>query len=136
MNIKLLVGAAALALSVPPAITLAPAAGSNVPITITNLAQNPFGWPRPTNQLGGTRLIFNVAAEPLSGKFKTGKQTATTKLSSLLPTPGVYRTEPYACIAVVPGTNADDRCLVRPGESDPAMLAIKPELRFIPLNSK
>lgn len=50
--------------------------------------------------------------------------------------PGVYRTEPYACIVVVPDKCPDDRSVVPPSERGSAMPVIKPELRFTPLRSK
>ncbi len=47
--------------------------------------------------------------------------------------PGVYRTEPYGCIVVVPGPHPDDRCLHNPGDGRFSMPIIRPELRFVPL---
>ncbi len=52
------------------------------------------------------------------------------------PKPGVYRTEPYACIVVVPGKHPDDRSVVKPGDPGPPMPVVRPELRFIPFRPK
>jgi hypothetical protein len=46
--------------------------------------------------------------------------------------PGVYKTEPYSCIVVVPGPHLDDRFVVRPGTTNFPMPVVKPGLRFIP----
>jgi hypothetical protein len=55
---------------------------------------------------------------------------------TLFPVPGgVYRTEPYSCIVVVPGPHPDDRCIVNPGSGHYSMPIIKPDLRFIPKDS-
>ena len=56
--------------------------------------------------------------------------------SARFPVPGgVYRTEPYSCIVVVPGPHPDDRCIVNPGGGDYSMPIIEPDLRFIPKDS-
>ncbi len=49
--------------------------------------------------------------------------------------PGVYKTEPYSCIVVVPGAHLDDRCIINPGVGDIPMPIVKPDLRFIPWNA-
>jgi hypothetical protein len=49
------------------------------------------------------------------------------------PKPGVYRTEPFACIVIVPGGHPDEQSVVKPGDSDSTMPMIEPELRFVPL---
>ena len=45
---------------------------------------------------------------------------------------GVYKTEPYSCIVVVPGAHPDDRCIINPGGGDYSMPIVKPDLQFIP----
>ena len=50
--------------------------------------------------------------------------------------PGVYRTEPYACIVLVPERQADDCSVVKPTDRGSAMPVIKPDLRFIPMPGK
>jgi hypothetical protein len=46
--------------------------------------------------------------------------------------PGVYESEPYKCIVVVPGPQWDDRCLVSGGDPTAPMPVRKPELRLVP----
>ena len=53
-----------------------------------------------------------------------------------LPSPLVYRTEPYACIVVVPGSHPDDWWLITPGNRGSDMPVIRPELRFVPVPAK
>ena len=60
-------------------------------------------------------------------------QAARTKTPFASPVaPGVYRTFPYTCIVVVPGPHPDDACIVKPGNVDPSMPIVKPDLQFIP----
>jgi hypothetical protein len=49
------------------------------------------------------------------------------------PSPGVYKTEPYSCIVVVPGAGLDDCFLVNPGGGHSSMPTVQPELRLVPL---
>jgi hypothetical protein len=46
--------------------------------------------------------------------------------------PGIYLSEPYACIVVVPGAQADDGALIPPPEQVPPMPVVRPELRWVP----
>lgn len=52
--------------------------------------------------------------------------------------PGIYETEPYTCIVVVPGPLPDDKIIVGRGRPEgtnvfvPRMPMVQPELRFIP----
>jgi hypothetical protein len=47
--------------------------------------------------------------------------------------PGVYKTEPFACIVVVPGPQLDDPMIIQPPAGEFRMRTIVPDLRFIPL---
>jgi hypothetical protein len=62
--------------------------------------------------------------------------TSTNRHANDLPGPGVYRTEPFAGIVVVPGTNIDDRMIIGPLNSDEKMPILRPNLRFIPWGGK
>lgn len=53
-----------------------------------------------------------------------------------LPKPGVYRTTPFACIVIVPSNHFDDQIAVTPPENACPMPLLKPDLHFIPLDSK
>jgi hypothetical protein len=69
--------------------------------------------------------------------YWTPAQAGTVKsFSPVFPEPGVYRTEPFACIVIVPTKHIDDTIAVRHPEAGSAMPIIKPELHFIPIDSK
>jgi len=53
--------------------------------------------------------------------------------AAFVPKPGVYKTEPYAGIVIVPDKHPDDRAIVNVAQGDLGMPIIKPDLRFIPL---
>jgi hypothetical protein len=83
--------------------------------------------PQPGNNgFLGTNLYTGLAAPALS----------LNRTSPKLPMPGIYKTEPYACIVLVPESQADDRSVVKPTDRGSAMPVIKPELRFIPMPGK
>ena len=48
--------------------------------------------------------------------------------------PGVYKTEPFACIVVVPGSQLDDAILIQPPAGDFPMRTVTPDLRFVPIS--
>lgn len=50
--------------------------------------------------------------------------------------PGIYKTEPFTCIVVVPGSNSDDQMVIGPANPDQNMPIIPPHLRFVPLSRK
>lgn len=80
--------------------------------------------PPPVIHLG-TNLVFDpkVLAE-LKGK---GKVTLKAP-----PGPGLYRTEPYHCLVLVPGSHPDDKSIIKQGDAEPPMLKVEPELQFKP----
>lgn len=91
---------------------------------------------KPPPVIPGPRLFLTNRA-PLGGftfRLNTNSPTA-------LPRPGVYRTDPFACIVVVPGPQHDDACIIgstnRPGglavEPKLNMPTLRPGLRFIPM---
>jgi len=47
--------------------------------------------------------------------------------------PGLYATQPYAGIVLVPPTRVDERALVNPPPMVPSMRMITPELHFTPI---
>jgi hypothetical protein len=57
-------------------------------------------------------------------------------LRHLSPAPGIYKTEPFTCIVVVPGSNHDDRMVIDPANTDQKMSIVPPDLRFVPLPRK
>jgi len=76
-----------------------------------------------TNRFGsfGNRP-FQVPQQPKRAN------TATNGLA-----PGVYKTEPYTCIVIVPGEHPDDQSIMHPPETVPNMPMLKPDLRFVPV---
>ena len=103
-------------------ITSRPISVSSVSIESLTPPSNPsanFVW--TTNRfalitdLNGTNLVQS----PLRG----------------LPAPGVYKTEPFTCIVLVPGSNHDDRMVIGTANPDPKM-SRSPDLRFVPLPRK
>jgi hypothetical protein len=70
------------------------------------------------------------------GQSPVGGQTSLTNSTSFHLKPGVYKTEPYACIVVVPGRSIDDHIVVTSDTPDAKMPVIKPDLRFVPFALK
>ena len=66
----------------------------------------------------------------------TGTNLVPNSLHHLSPAPGVYKTEPFSCIVVVPGSNHDDRMVFGTANADQRMSIIPPDLRFVPLSRK
>ena len=105
-------------------------------ITATTLASAALDWERPPNQHGNTSLSWAAEGGLQAHSLKAGERTAIAQSASSLPRPGVYKTEPYACIVVVPDKCPDDRSVAIPAERGSVMPMIKPELSFSPLHSK
>ncbi len=59
--------------------------------------------------------------------------SASNARSNALP-PGVYNTEPYTSLVLVPGPHPDDKCIIGNGAAQPPirMPTVKPDLQFIP----
>jgi len=65
--------------------------------------------------------------------FVWGTNRLITLPAKQLPSPGVYKTEPYACIVVVPGPHADDRMVIgRNAGIESKMPIINPDVTFVP----
>jgi len=111
----------------------------------TNLAASPVHLmvPRtePAGTPGQTNLVWRVVWR---GVETAALMTAPAAAEKAVPQsdlePGIYKTEPYACIVIVPAKHLDDEIAVGAGtpptDTAPAMPMVKPELHFIPLNSK
>ena len=102
-------------------------------ITATTLASAALDWQRLPNQHGNLGLPSTADGELQGRNFQMGWLSAVAKSPSALPIPGVYKTEPYACIVVVPDKCPDDRSMVAPAECGFAMPVIKP-IRIIVKN--
>ena len=116
--------------------------------------KDPGGPPRPNLWLSfpatndGTHVLrqfsllqsnTNKTSEPRTGfrlpsKLRSSPAPGVINTNATPLPPGVYRTEPYASIQIVPGATSDDKMVQAP-PSTPHMLTSTPELRFIPLGS-
>ena len=101
------------------------------------------GLPTAANLTSGTtnRLVVSPRpnnVQPLLVSVSSPKVTAqAADLKSVSPAilePGVYKTEPFAGIVIVPSRNKDASFAFPPPEGASAMPMLKPELRFIPLD--
>ena len=114
----------------------------------TNAA--PFGstppfWVLPQHPGPGiSRAIIILTNRPTLGPYAEFLSTNSLNASLTLPKPGVYRTEPYASIVIVPRQHLDDNCIIGSTNAfaglalqpDIKMPIIRPELRLIPLDQK
>jgi hypothetical protein len=50
--------------------------------------------------------------------------------------PGLYKTEPFAGLVLVPNVQGDARAVVKPKEPSPPMPVVKPDLRIFPWVAK
>ena len=51
-------------------------------------------------------------------------------------TPGVYKSEPYSCLVIVPDPHIDEKMVRSLDGAVPSMPTVKPDLRFVPWPSK
>jgi len=90
-----------------------------------------------TNTLPLNQFVFptNLFAMATNGStllfFGTNRVLSLPTAGS--PARGVWKTEPFACIVLVPGPHPDDRMAVNPGKAETKMPVIKPSLKFVPL---
>jgi hypothetical protein len=104
-------------------------------LTATNQAAAPLlpapgaiAVPGLTNQGPNTRyfLVLPKNANPCASRAPASKELK----------PGVYESLPYTALIVVPPPCADEaRCIITPGNVDPAMPMLQPKLRFVPHNT-
>jgi hypothetical protein len=136
MRLSPLIAVVALAISFQSVTTFAQVITNTGPIAATNLASAPNILLRLPHQRANTNLFTNPNGGARVHNFTAGERPRNVNPPSWPLAPGVYKTAPFACIVIVPGKNPDDRCVIVPGECDPRMPVVKPELRFIPLNPK
>ncbi|MHC1763200.1 MAG: hypothetical protein AB9869_02685 [Verrucomicrobiia bacterium] len=48
------------------------------------------------------------------------------------PAPGLYKTEPYSCLVLVPGPYIDEKSIIKPSLPLPPMPTVDPGLEFVP----
>jgi hypothetical protein len=84
-----------------------------------------------------TALHYPDFNEPFFAGFNPGPIIFPMRtLTSQSLEPGVYRTEPYACIVVVPEPQQDDCCIIGRTDKNSKMPMREPDLRFIPMSRK
>lgn len=82
-------------------------------------------------------LSTNTVGNPLNPSIRVAPNPRTsTNAASGFPAPGVYKTEPFACIVIVPDGHLDEHMLTRPAGPVPNMPMLKPELRFVPVKPR
>src|SRR5215471_6599865 len=102
--------------------------------TLTNSASGPAT--RILRSTNGNVIIISTNAFGSVSGHTFRAQPRDSRPSSSAPLPGVYKTEPYACIVIVPGGHPDDQSVIHPPDPAPNMPVLKPELRFVPLRPK
>lgn len=105
-------------------------------LAITNLF--PGGGPQILRSNNGNIIIIskNASGSVTGRMFRIPQQSKDLKTTPGTPAPGVYKTEPYTCILVVPGGHPDDHSVIHAPEPSPNIPVLKPELRFVPLQPK
>jgi hypothetical protein len=88
------------------------------------------GKPKPSH------AKFPGTLEMVSTQPGNTARNASQRPASLQLEPGVYKTEPFECLVVVPGPQADDAMIAQPPAGEIQMWSIAPDLRFIPINPK
>ena len=131
MRLKWFVLTAGLVTALQPGVALA-GVTTNIATLVTNSSPQSAGRLAPSPQLRYPNLFESSTSTFRRPQFRFNLPAAVAKgPASNLPTPGVYTTEPYACIVVVPGRHPDDKMAVGMTDKTP-MPIIKPELRFNP----
>lgn len=67
---------------------------------------------------------------------KAPNPVTSTNAAWGFPAPGVYKTEPFACIVIVPDGHLDEQMLIPAAGPVSNMPVLKPELRFVPLKPR
>ena len=111
-------------------------ATSQAPFVVANAVPGvTAGTLRSTN--GNVIILSTNRLGSIRGRtYQVPQQQTNLKNSPGAPAPGVYKTEPYTCIVIVPGASPDDKSVIHPAEPAPNMPVLTPDLRFVPLHPK
>jgi hypothetical protein len=97
----------------------------------------PGQWTSPfsfgPNSFAHTNLLYSAPRpQPILPPRVLLFDSPSTASNSL--PPGIYKTEPYTCLVLVPGPHPDDKCIIGNGAGQPniQMPIRRPELQFIP----
>lgn len=81
-----------------------------------------------TNSLG--LPFYSLPGQPTLRS--EGRAQANRLLAQTQPAPGLYKSEPYTCLVLVPGPHPDDKALVPAAPVSPRMPQTAPEFRLVP----
>ena len=94
-------------------------------------------WWRGAGNAPGTTLPAATDRFSILPFHNHGRGSAPgSQLAMNQPASGVYRTEPYSSIVIVPPAHPDDRCLVGRDVTQQRMPTANPELQLIPWKQK
>lgn len=78
--------------------------------------------------------FYGLPGQPL---FRSDKRlNANRLLAQNQPAPGLYKSEPYTCLVLVPGAHPDDQALVTPAPVSPRMPQTAPDLQLVPRSTQ
>ena len=136
MRLKWFVLTAGLVMALQPRLAIA-AVITNVAALDTNSAPKTAVQLAPSPQLRYTNLLTSSIPTLRGSQFRFNLPVAPAKPpASNSPAPGVYITEPYTCIVVVPDRHPDEASAVNPTQRTAPMPTIQPDVRLIPLRPK
>jgi hypothetical protein len=103
----------------------------SVPMPLARHLTPPFFF--VTNNVAQTNLLY-IVPRPQPILPPHGSLFDSTTAVSNTPPPGLYKTEPYTCLVLIPGPHPDDKCIIGNGAAQPniQMPIRQPELQFIP----
>lgn len=77
------------------------------------------------------RLPVTPTPAPAPGGSRPTPGAVVPLVKQSLP-PGLYKTAPYSCLVLVPGSHLDEAAVRRPPGDGSRMPIVKPDLQFIP----
>ena len=105
------------------------------PLGLTNwLGLSPGTPSRTAGPQASVPLRFTNMNPVIPGKrFGTNWVFGTTNRQNAPFAPGLYRSEPYTCLVLVPDRGIDEKSVVDPGKTASPMPLVKPELKLVPV---
>jgi len=82
---------------------------------------------------GSSKVFFLTGTNQPAPRVPQPRRQRTNELAQVVPPPGVYKTEPFKILTVVPDPTLDKEALVEPPKISEIMPILRPEMRFIPL---
>jgi len=112
--------------------TLFQSPGIFAPTPLVSQLPSPFLF--VTNGVAQTNFLYSVPSwKPILPPPRGHLFDSPGVVTNAIP-PGVYKTEPYTCLVLVPGPHPDDKCIIGNRAIQPTerMPMRQPELQFIP----